>query len=110
MKNLKLLLVVIAASTLFGCGNYLYDNDISGTTWYVDFYWTGGSSGSEDIYFYTDGSTDWGGTWTQDGKDVSWTFTATATATYTGEIDGDYMSGTMSNSNGDTGTWDASKY
>lgn len=108
MKRVLWVIVVFTILTLGSCGDYLYSNDVSGTTWSVDFSWDSGNYGTEEITFWSDGTTSWGGTWTQSGSDVTWVFTgSTSTATYTGTRSGSYMSGTCVNDNSDAGTWSA---
>jgi len=74
-----------------------------------DLYYDWGCDGSPGltwIEFFDDGTFTTGqgssGTWTQVGNQVEWVFVPSGT-TYTGTIDGDYMSGTM----GSNGCWEA---
>lgn len=107
MKTALTLIVFFTILSISSCGDYLYSNDVSGTTWSVSFDWDSGNNGYEDITFWSDGSTSWGGTWSQSGSTVEWTFGTTVIATYTGVRSGSTMSGTMDNDNGDFGSWTA---
>jgi hypothetical protein len=88
--------------------------DIMGT-WTVNYNWTGGTSGSTEMLFVGDRKS--GdvkmlnvkfGTYTVDGKKVTWAITFIVTATYVGTFtDKTHMSGTMTNTKNDSGTWTA---
>ena len=88
--------------------------DIMGT-WTVSYKWTGGTSGTTNMVFIGDRKS--GdvkmlnvkfGTYTVDGKKVTWTVSFIVTATYVGEFtDKTHMSGTMTNTLNASGTWTA---
>jgi hypothetical protein len=95
------------------CEGIFSGENISNTSWQINYNWIIGGSGSADIYFFEDGSTDWGGTWTQEDDRITWTYISTTTlrtVTYSGTINKKQMTGTVINSGGDSGTWIAEKY
>ena len=86
-------------------------DDITGT-WYLDYDWgCDGGSSSATWYINYDGtftdSSDTSGTWSLYGSQV--TLTYSNGTTYTGEVSGDQMNGTMVSYDGNTGCWSASK-
>ncbi len=110
MKHLKLFFVCLLVVSISNCGKYLYDVDLDNTSWMVDFDWDSGEQGIESITFYSDGTTSWGGYWTEYFDEISWSFTTdNKTAYYEGTVSGKKMKGTMSNTAGDEGTWSAKK-
>jgi len=102
--------MTILVLLISSCNNFVAEEKIAGTNWKINYNWIIGGSGSADIYFFKDGSTDWGGTWTQEEEHVQWKYTTTKTVTYTGTISNKQMTGTMINDKGDSGTWTATKY
>ena len=110
MKHLKLFFVCLLTVSICSCGKYLYDVDLDNTSWLVDFEWDSGNQGEQSITFYSDGTTSWGGFWTELGDEIFWSFTVNnITASYEGTVSGKKMNGTMSNTSGDEGTWNAEK-
>jgi len=91
---------ILTQATVLGVWDLYYDwgcVGIQGLTW---------------IEFFDDGTFTTGqgssGTWTQLGDQVEFVFVPSGT-TYTGTINGDYMSGTMHNPSGSTGCWEANR-
>lgn len=108
-----LLLTIVAVS---GCKK----ESVSGTTWTVNYSWKSGDTGYGTITFSPDktlGIYGYSGvsSWSQSGSSVSWSFSGYTTsgkptvATYRGTISGSRMTGTQSNSYGDSGTFTATK-
>jgi len=81
--------------------------------WHVQVWWDHATSpGDYDITFHSDGTCTFGsgrtGTWTQSGSSVTWKMGTVVT--YTGTLGSpDFMSGTMVNDVGSSGTWEATR-
>lgn len=85
--------------------------------WTVNYDWKNSADGSTTMEFIGDKksgdvhmlNTKFG-TYTVDGKDVSWNISFIVTANYVGKFtDKTHMSGTMTNTSGNSGTWTAVK-
>lgn len=118
-KKSPIIPIIIGVVALGGIAAVLFlvvlkSYDIRGT-WSVTTNWSGDTPGHVDVVFSGDKksgttlATILTGTYTVDGKKVSFNFTfLTLRADYTGEFTGkDSMSGTMTNNGGDSGTWTA---
>lgn len=109
MKKIGLfLLAVMMVAGLAGC-NKDHDADPVGT-WTMTWDWDcNGSTGTDAMHIYSNGTFNWGGsagTWSVDGDDIVFNF-STGTV-YSGRVDDDIMSGTMvSGGSGRTGCWSA---
>jgi len=83
--------------------------------WTLTYDWDcDGSSSELELIFFSDGT--FGndgdmnrGQWIDNGQNIRWRYNEDPYSVYEGTLYGYYMSGTMSNNNGDSGCWTAQK-
>lgn len=118
MKHLLITVLAVSVLALTGCKDEEVIPSLKGTVWSLTFDWDPQNppdgDGTAVITFKADGtfivpSEGASGTWTQDGKNMSFTFTSGGSAVYTGTISGDAMSGT-STDGAINGTWKAVRF
>src|SRR6056297_2009338 len=107
--------LVLGTISFLSCEEEEEKLSLENTTWDVTFDWENGGSGTASITFYDSGSTNWSGAeWTLTDDQVEWSWEwesdggSMITTTYTGKLeDNQHMSGTCTNTGGDSGDWSA---
>lgn len=115
MKARLIVLAILALAFIPLLGGCINDNTIIGV-WLLEYDWDpAGSPGTVNIEFYPDhtfeSSSGGYGVWTRSGSSIRWEYDSEWDTTYIGTVDssGTYMSGTMSNTEPASGTWQATK-
>ena len=109
------LLLIFSMISFLSCEEEEEKLKLENTTWDVTFDWENGGSGTASLTFYDSGSTNWSGAeWTLTDDQVEWSWEwesesgSMITTTYSGTMeDNQHMSGTCTNTGGDSGDWSA---
>lgn len=103
------MIVMVLIPLLSGCSN----PELVIGQWDFTYKWSNGDPGTQTIEFMQDRTFEIAGmklgTWSLSGRKITFTANIVTEVIYTGAVnsDGTLMSGTMSNSFGNTGTWSA---
>lgn len=117
IKQIVPMLLLFSIVAVSGCKKEALS--VSGSTWIVNANFSSGVHLGTNIYFNANKSVTStagvGQTWSQSGSDVTFSIAGNTTqgastiVTFNGHLNGVSMSGTMSNSYGDAGTFSATK-
>jgi len=108
--RLYLIFILFACTALISCEKQNIDNPLKNTNWKMDYFWVFSSSGSVNLEFKRDYrviSGDYEGTYSIFDGNVTWTLKSDMDPLFEGSINGNVMSGSMSNNFGNFGSWSA---